>query len=57
MNKYIIQLKGGKVGWVVSANPPIVGHEMTVTLQDENGNHIPITGVVEAILETKASWE
>ena len=57
MNKYTVLLSDGTVGWVVSANPPIVGRELTVTLVDENGNHIPITGTVEDILEEKAPWQ
>ena len=57
MHTYTVRLSDGTVGQVTSANPPRVGYEMTITLIDENGNHIPITGIVEEILGTKAPWQ
>lgn len=57
MNTYTVLLRNGTIGHVVSANAPFIGYEMTVTLRDENGNHIPVTGIVEKILEEKASWQ
>jgi len=57
MNTYTVRLGDGKVGQVTSVNAPLVGYEMTVTLIDENGNHIPVTGVVKEILETKPAWQ
>jgi len=57
MNTYTVLLKDGTVGKITSVNPPFTGYEMTVTLSDENGNPIEVTGVVEEILDKKAPWE
>jgi len=57
MTTYTVLLSDGTVGKITSANPPYTGYEMTVTLRDENGNPLEVTGVVEEILEKKAPWE
>jgi len=46
----IVLLKDGTVGTVYTAE---VGDTVTVSLHDENGMPIRVTGVVEAILETE----
>ena len=56
MQTYTVLLSDGTVGQVTSANAPKLGYEMTITIRDENGNVIEVSGVVEKILSEKAPW-
>ena len=56
MSTYTVRLKDGTVGYVTSANAPNLGYEMTVTFKDASGKQATATGVVDAILDAKATW-
>ena len=55
MKTYTVRLSDGTVGQINSANAPKAGYEMTITLQDKYGNPVEVTGVVEDVLEEKAT--
>jgi len=57
MNTYLIKLQDGTVGKVISANSPVVGHEMTITSHDDFGQPILVTGIVEDVLEDEQDTE
>jgi len=53
---YTVLLRDGTVGYVTSANAPHLGYAMTVTIQDEAGNFVKATGIIEKILKEQAPW-
>jgi len=53
----MVKLSDGTVGQVISANAPVVGHEMTISSHDDNGSPSTVTGVVEDVLEESSSGQ
>jgi hypothetical protein len=56
MVTYTVRLHDGTIGRVTSANTPLIGYEMTVSVEDNSGEQSTATGVVVEILEKKPRW-
>jgi uncharacterized protein YwbE len=56
MVTFTVRLHDGTIGRVTSANTPLVGYAMTVTVEDDSREQSTATGVVTEILEKKPRW-